>query len=387
MLTLGLVAFALGAEPSALLKAQAHLESGAVEEVLFDLDGQTFQGADRAKAALVLARAARKSVEARDGILGLQLAQMALKHDPAQALALEAGARAALLTQQFEAAEKYADQWIAASAEAEPRLLRAQIAEQQGDWSVVVKTLEGVKGQSAERSRARAAGELDQKNRSLSELKRMEASLTSARQRESREPSAAPPRDRTLAIIYSAPGCQPCEKVKALLTRNDVAYFVKDIDREPESKKELAEKQRRAGIPVSFSVPWTDLNGVLIGGYDPVALQNALPKAEGKAERPRGVRGDSSTRIIIYASGVDALGAEMKRAIGSDPSIVIKDVQEDRAAALELERKKAAAGLEGKAGGKLWIDVGGKLSTANSFSEALRSFGHGAWGLESEGRQ
>jgi glutaredoxin len=368
VVTFGLVVLALAATPPPVARAQAHLDSGALEEVLFDLDGKSFQGAEAAQASLVLARAARKSVEARDGVLGLQLAQMSLKQDANQPLALEAGANAALMTEQFELAERFADRWVAVDAGSEARLLRAQIAERQADWSVVMKTLEGVKGDAAERLRARAKGELDQKSRSMSELKKLEASIAAGQAKASEQSSKAQPRERSLAIIYSLPGCAPCEQVKGLLSQHQVPYFVKNID-DASARAELAQKQRKAGLQVEGSAPWTDLNGMLIRGFDRSALEKAIAleaHPAGPTERPRK---SSSNQVVIYASEMDEQGQALKNAIGADRTIVLKNITEDPQAAQELERKKAEAGLSGKAGGKIWIDVNGKLTTADSFGE------------------
>ena len=129
----------LTATPSPVDAAKQHLAAGKLDDVLFDLDGKTFPEAERPAVAFLLADASRASLEAKDLVLALQFAQMSLRLDKRQTLALEAGALASLQQKQFDPAEDYADRWIAVAPKAAaPKLLRAEIALEEGEWAKVI---------------------------------------------------------------------------------------------------------------------------------------------------------------------------------------------------------------------------------------------------------
>ena len=126
--------------PGPLDAAKRHLALGKLDDVLFDVEGKTFSGPERPGAAAVLAEAARLALEAKDPVLALQFVQMALRLDKSQPLALETGARSCLSQKQFDPAESYADRLIALDPKASrPRLLRAQVALDQGEWAKVLE--------------------------------------------------------------------------------------------------------------------------------------------------------------------------------------------------------------------------------------------------------
>ena len=72
---------------SPLDAAKKHLAAGKLDDVLFDLDGKTFTDAEKPMAAQVLGSAARAGLDAKDYVLSLQFAQMALRLDKAEPLA------------------------------------------------------------------------------------------------------------------------------------------------------------------------------------------------------------------------------------------------------------------------------------------------------------
>lgn len=53
-------------------------------------------------------------------------------------------------------------------------------------------------------------------------------------------------------VVYSAPWCPWCTKVKEWLDQHKIKYEVKDVDANPEYGAELQEKTGQAGIPVTY---------------------------------------------------------------------------------------------------------------------------------------
>ena len=119
----------------AVRDARQHLAEHNLDQVVFDLSGKQLEGQDAQDAATVLGAAAAES--RADTLLSLQFAQMALNFDPQQLDALEFCARAAFAQKQFDLAEPCADRWVKASRRsASARLLRAQIALDEGAWKL-----------------------------------------------------------------------------------------------------------------------------------------------------------------------------------------------------------------------------------------------------------
>ncbi len=285
MLAAALTVLLLTAAPDPLKKAQAHFDSGALDEVLFALEGKTFEGEVAARAATLLARAGKKSLDAKDAVFALQFAQMALKHDAKQPLALEVGARAALAQEQFEPAERYADQWVVATADAAPRLFRAELALQQGDWAVAAKVLEGVVGADAERLRSKATAEIQARTAPASPMETaMRAEAIRAAQERNAPPPPPPPPLEEPVVLYMAQNCGACVQTRDYLLKLRVPFFEKDVEKDPAAAKELADKAVAARM-VASGVPWTYVKGKLIGGYSPRDLSHALGKLDPGIER------------------------------------------------------------------------------------------------------
>lgn len=134
-----LLVVSLAASGSALSTARDQLARGELDQVLLTLEGQSFSGPERAEAAQLLAEAGRRGLAQDDSLFALQCAQRALRDAPKLPLALEVGARAGLAQRQLDLAEGYANRWAASRPQdAAPRLLRAEIAAQEGDWAEVV---------------------------------------------------------------------------------------------------------------------------------------------------------------------------------------------------------------------------------------------------------
>ncbi|MBE2247950.1 MAG: hypothetical protein IAE78_00285 [Myxococcus sp.] len=276
-----LLLLALSATP--LETAQTHLKAGQLDDVLFALDGQTFTGDDKPRAASLLGDAAKAAVQKKDELLALQFAQMALKLDPKQTAALEAAARTAASQQQFEAAERYCDTWIEVDpANAQARLLRAKLAVDNADWQIALDQLAdakltGADAKLAAQLKARASRELSDKKSSQTAIAALERQIAAASRARDKQPSsfrgvAEPSND---VIVYTTSWCGYCRKAKAFLTARKVFFTEKDIEKDPEASKELAQKAAAAGVRPQ-GVPVIDVRGRLVLGFDQNALEGAL---------------------------------------------------------------------------------------------------------------
>ena len=71
-------------------------------------------------------------------------------------------------------------------------------------------------------------------------------------------------------IIYSAPWCAFCKTEKQYLDHLGVAYTVKDIEEDAGAMEELMEKSQQKSVPV------TDIDGVIIRGFDRAKIDATL---------------------------------------------------------------------------------------------------------------
>jgi glutaredoxin len=278
-----LVALLLCASP--VEDAQKHLEAGQLDEVLFDLDGKKLTAAEAKTAAVLLAKAGAAALEKKDETFALQFAQMSLKHQPKDnAHALEVGARAAFKLEQFETAERLADQWVALDGKnAAARLLRAELAMAAGEWKPALEHLaaakfEGPLAARAAELKAKASKELDDRKGALTQVSAMEKQLieAAALARQQREkPDAFAPALSSKVIVYSTAWCGYCKKAKAWLSKKKVEFEEKDVEKDPAAAKELAQKAVAQGVAPG-GVPVIDVRGKLIVGFDEKALEQAL---------------------------------------------------------------------------------------------------------------
>ncbi|MBL8919415.1 MAG: hypothetical protein JNJ54_11175 [Myxococcaceae bacterium] len=279
-----LLLLALSATP--LETAQAHLKAGKLDDVLFALDGQTFTGDDKPKAAALLGDAAKAAFAKKDDLLALQFSQMALKLDPKQPAALETSARSAWAQQQFETAERATDTWIEVQPDnGQARLLRAQLAVDNADWQLALDQLEkaklsGADAKKAQALKAKAMKELSDKRSSQSAIAALEKQIAEAARGRSAGSDRAPARpyvnpNTSDVIIYVTSWCGYCRKAKALLTARKVFFTEKDIEKDPEASKELALKAAAAGVKPQ-GVPVLDVKGRLILGFDQGAIEEAI---------------------------------------------------------------------------------------------------------------
>lgn len=70
-------------------------------------------------------------------------------------------------------------------------------------------------------------------------------------------------------IVYTQPGCTPCNAVKEFLTQNNIDFIEKDIRLDPVALKELIELG-------AMATPATKIGDKVIMGFDVKRLSDAL---------------------------------------------------------------------------------------------------------------
>lgn len=71
-------------------------------------------------------------------------------------------------------------------------------------------------------------------------------------------------------VIYSQPGCPPCDWVKTYLTERGVPFTVRDVSSDSSARKELVGKYK------SRSTPTVVVDEEVMIGFDPDRLQEML---------------------------------------------------------------------------------------------------------------
>lgn len=279
-MTTALLIALLAASP--LETARGHLDAGKLDDVLFELDGKSFSADEKPKAAALLGEAAKKAYAKKDDLLALQFSAMALKLDAAQPQALEAAARGSFRQQQFEAAERYADQWLLTDVSSAPaHLLRAQLADAAGEWQLVVDHLDqaklsGADAATAKTLRAKAVKELAERRASRSAVASLERELAMAsRQRAGSGGFATPAAASSDVVLYSTSWCGYCRQTRQYLKSKKVAFVERDVEKDQGAAEELSRKAVAAGVRPQ-GVPVIDVRGKLILGFDREALDAAL---------------------------------------------------------------------------------------------------------------
>lgn len=261
--------------------AKAHLQKGQLDEVLFDLEGKKLTATEQPEAVKVLSAASRAALDAKDAVMAQHLAAMALKLDAKSTPALEAASRAALAQQEFTAAERHADAWIAADPSSpDARLLRAELAAEAGEWDRVLEQLAAAKldTPAARTLRTRAQNEKSQRESAMSELR----GLTKAMEAAAKKPlppgppvPAVRPAPTGDVVLYGTSWCGYCKKAREWLTRKGVSFVDRDIEQDEDARAELARKAQAAGVQPR-GVPVIDVRGKLILGFDPREIERAL---------------------------------------------------------------------------------------------------------------
>jgi len=76
--------------------------------------------------------------------------------------------------------------------------------------------------------------------------------------------------DGTNVIIYSTPTCAFCKTEKQYLDHLGVPYIVKDVEEDAGAMAELIAKSSQQAVPV------TDIDGVIIRGFDRLKIDETL---------------------------------------------------------------------------------------------------------------
>jgi glutaredoxin len=286
MLSAALVSLLLSVTP-ALATAQKHLAAGAVDEVFFALDGQALPAADAPTAADVLAEASRLALGKKDAVMALSLAQMGLKQVKAHPASLEAAARASRGLEQFEQAEAFASQWILAQPDSPgPRVLRAELAVENGEWSLALDQLAQVKNPGPLEAKAiilkaRASKELRERTAAMSSLSSLERQVMAAAAEVKRggrvaaNAAAAAPSPKGQVIVYGTSWCGYCKKARAWLTKKGIPFEDKDVEKDAGAAQELAMKAQAQNVRPT-GVPVIDMRGKLVLGFDEATLESML---------------------------------------------------------------------------------------------------------------
>jgi glutaredoxin len=266
--------------------AKRLLAQGKLDEVLFEIE----DAASKAPGAVdVLAEAGRQSVEKNDQVLALQFAQRALRFDARHPLALEVGSRACLAQQQFDPAEQYSDRLIALDQKAaRPRLLRAEISLEQGEWSKVLELTRPINPSTLSREDLKrlealvqtSGRELRERADGMEKSRELQRQLDAELQRLKTAPPPPAP-EKSLAttgpvIIYGTSWCGFCRAAAGWFKSRKIAFVEKDIEKDPAAAAELIAKATRAKRSGS-GVPWIDVGGKLIQGFDKRALEELFP--------------------------------------------------------------------------------------------------------------
>ncbi|MBS3169182.1 glutathione S-transferase N-terminal domain-containing protein [Candidatus Woesearchaeota archaeon] len=72
--------------------------------------------------------------------------------------------------------------------------------------------------------------------------------------------------------IYTTPTCPWCKKTKEFLKQKKIAFKELDVSSKEKAREEMFKKSKQMGVPV------LDINGKIIVGFDPDAIEKALKK-------------------------------------------------------------------------------------------------------------
>ncbi len=76
-------------------------------------------------------------------------------------------------------------------------------------------------------------------------------------------------------IIYGASWCGACKQAAQYFTRKGVPFVEKDIEREPSARSEMLAKAKAQGVNTG-GIPVIDVRGTLLGGFNPVRIEQLL---------------------------------------------------------------------------------------------------------------
>lgn len=83
-----------------------------------------------------------------------------------------------------------------------------------------------------------------------------------------------------VAVIYGAEWCKACHDTAQYLSTKGVKFVEKDVDKSGVIQAELQAKFQRAHVPPTSSIPVTEINGRLVVGFNPAALDSALAASQ-----------------------------------------------------------------------------------------------------------
>jgi glutaredoxin len=86
----------------------------------------------------------------------------------------------------------------------------------------------------------------------------------------------AGPGNEVEAVIYGAEWCNACHEMARYLKTKGIKFVEKDVDKSSVIQAELQSKFAKAHVPPTSSIPVTDINGRLIVGFNPQAVDSAL---------------------------------------------------------------------------------------------------------------
>ena len=90
----------------------------------------------------------------------------------------------------------------------------------------------------------------------------------------------AGPNSEVDAVIYGAEWCGACHEMAKYLKAKGIKFVEKDVDKSSVVQAELQSKFAKARIPPTSSIPVTEINGRLIVGFNPQAVDSALAAAK-----------------------------------------------------------------------------------------------------------
>ena len=88
-------------------------------------------------------------------------------------------------------------------------------------------------------------------------------------------PQNTPPGTKPVVTIYGTSWCGACRAAREYMTAHKIPFADKDIERDPEAARELAEKAAKMGIPTD-RVPILDVRGRLLLGFDRARVEALL---------------------------------------------------------------------------------------------------------------
>ena len=74
--------------------------------------------------------------------------------------------------------------------------------------------------------------------------------------------------------IYSTPTCPWCKKTKEFLKEKGIKFKDFDVSSDEKARDEMMEKSGQMGVPV------LDINGQILVGFDPKAIEKVLEKGK-----------------------------------------------------------------------------------------------------------